>query len=187
MIDARRESGSGHSLPRLITTFLNDATYTPEMEEMTKRFFVQAHPVARWFAAAAFTLGLAGCAGAGAGAGHALPLGETHWMLVEVRGVPVAPGAGRPPYILFDPKKKRVTGYGGVNSFFGGYETSGGELRMPRLASTRRAGPPELMDLESAFFKALSATASYRIRGDTLELLDSSGGAVARFRAQKVQ
>ena len=106
-------------------------------------------------------------------------------MLVEVRGVPVAPGAGRPPYILFDPKNKRVTGYAGVNSFFGGYETSGSELRMPRLASTRRAGPPELMNLESAFFKALSATASYRISGDKLELLDSSEGKLARFQAHK--
>ena len=106
-------------------------------------------------------------------------------MLVEVRGVPVAAGAGRPPYILFDPKKKRVTGYGGVNSFFGGYETTGRELRMPRLASTRRAGPPELMDLESAFFRALTATRSYRIPDDKLELLDADGRTIARFQAEK--
>ena len=106
-------------------------------------------------------------------------------MLVEVRGVPVAPGAGRPPYILFDPEKKRVTGYGGVNSFFGGYQTSGSELRMPRLASTRRAGPPELMDLESAFFRALTATRSYRIPDDKLELLDADGRTIARFQAEK--
>ena len=106
-------------------------------------------------------------------------------MLVEVRGVPVAPGAGRPPYMIFDPKKKRVTGYGGVNNFFGTYDVSGHELRMPRLASTRRAGPPELMNLESAFFKALSATAFYRISGDNLELLDSSESNLARFRVHK--
>jgi len=135
--------------------------------------------------AAAMALDLAGCAGVASS--QALPLANTHWILVEVQGAPVAPGAGRPPYMIFDPTKKRVTGYGGVNGFFGGYEKSGGELRMPRLAATRRAGPPELMQLESTFFKALSATASYRISGDTLELLDSSGGAVARLHAQKVQ
>lgn len=140
-------------------------------------------PATRWLAAAALTLGLAGCAGAGAE--HALPLAKTHWILVEVKGTSVAPGTGRPPYILFDPEKKRVTGYGGVNSFFGGYETSGDELRMPRLASTRRAGPPELMQLEAAFFKALSATAFYRIGGDKLDLLDSSKGNLARFQAHK--
>jgi heat shock protein HslJ len=136
-----------------------------------------------WLVAFAIASGLAGCAGAGSG--RALPLAGTHWILSEVKGVAVAPGAGRPPYILFDPKKKRVTGYGGVNSFFGGYETSGGELRMPRLASTRRAGPPELMQLESAFFRALTATRSYRISDDELELLDAGGRSIARFRTEK--
>ena len=140
-------------------------------------------PVLGLLMAAAMASGLAGCAGVGSS--QVLPLANTHWTLVEVKGMPVAPGAGRPPYIIFDPKQKRVTGYGGVNGFFGGYEASGGELRMPRLASTRRAGPPELMDLESAFFTALSATASYRISGDTLELLDSGAGTLARFQAQK--
>ncbi len=141
-------------------------------------------PATRWLAAAALTLGLAGCAGAGAE--HALPLAKTHWILVEVKGTSVAPGTGRPPYILFDPEKKRVTGYGGVNSFFGGYETSGDELRMPRLASTRRAGPPELMQLESAFFGALAATRSYRMTENGLQMLDPGGGVVARFRVERL-
>ena len=144
---------------------------------------MRARPVLGLLMAVAMASGLAGCAGVGSS--QAVPLANTHWTLVEVKGMPVSPSAGRPPYILFDSKKKRVTGYGGVNSFFGGYETTGRELRMPRLASTRRAGLPELMDLESAFFKALSATASYRISGDTLELLDSGAGTLARFQAQK--
>jgi len=126
-------------------------------------------------------LGLAGCAGMG----PAAPLERTYWKLVEVEGVPAPPSTGLgDPNIVFDPEKKRVAGYGGVNNFFGGYEMSGEALRMPRLASTRRAGPPELMELESAFLKALAATTSYRITGDNLELLDSSGRALARFEAQ---
>lgn len=145
---------------------------------------MRAHPVMRWLIALAIALGVAGCAGAGSG--HALPLAETHWTLVEAMGMPVTPGTGRPPYILFDPAKKRVTGYGSVNSFFGGYQTSGDGLRMPRLASTRRAGPPALMQLESAFFKALTATRSYRISDDELELLDGGGRTIARFRAERV-
>jgi heat shock protein HslJ len=85
--------------------------------------------------------------------------------LVEVEGISVPPRADpREPHIRFDPEKERMTGYSGVNSFFGSYDTGGGGLRLSQLASTRRAGPPEMMQLESAFPKALAATVSYRAR-----------------------
>jgi len=133
--------------------------------------------------AAAFALSVAGCAAVQ----PAVTLEKTYWQLVEVKGVPSAVSMDqRPPHIVFDPGKKRVTGYSGVNNFFGGYSKSDHELRMPRLAATRRAGPPELMDLESAFFKALAATRSYRIADDELELLDTDGRTIARFRAERL-
>jgi len=145
---------------------------------------MQTHPLTCWLTAVAIALGLAGCAGAGSG--RALPLAKTHWTLVEAEGMPVPAAVRRAPHITFDSEKKRVTGYGGVNNFFGGYDASGGELRLPRLASTRRAGPPELMQLESALFKALAATRSYRVTGSTLELLDGDGCPLARFQAQTI-
>lgn len=132
--------------------------------------------------AAAFALSGAGCAGVQ----PAVPLEKTYWRLLEVESAPSALSMDqRAPHIVFDPGKKRVTGYSGVNNFFGGYSKSDHELRMPRLAATRRAGPPELMDLESAFFRALTATRSYRISDDELELLDAGGRTIARFRAEK--
>lgn len=151
---------------------------------MTKRFLMRAQPFVCWLIAAAIASGFAGCAGAGSG--HAPPFAKTYWTLVEMEGRPVPANVHRPPHVTFDQEKKRVTGYGGVNGFFGGYETSGNILRMPRLAATRRAGPPELMDLESAFFKALAATRSYRIADDELELLDTDGRTIARFRAERL-
>lgn len=132
--------------------------------------------------AAALALSSVGCAGVQ----PTVPLENTHWKLIKVDGAPLAASiGGREPYIVFDAEKKRVTGYSGVNSFFGSYDTTDGGLHMPRLASTRRAGPPELMQLESAFFKALAATRSYRISNDELELLDAGGRTIARFRTER--
>jgi putative lipoprotein len=135
-------------------------------------------------------LSLVGCADmeSAPAPGPAVALDKTHWRLVEVENLSVPTGAGRrEPHIQFDPEKKRVTGYSGVNIFSGGYDTTGGGLRMTQMASTRRAGPPELMELETAFLKALSATRSYRVDGDKLELLDSGGRVLARFEGQATQ
>lgn len=143
---------------------------------------MQWRPVVCRVMAVAVALGLVGCAGMDSG--RAVPLEKTHWKLIEVEGTRAVTKGPREPHIVFDPEKKRVTGYSGVNNFFGGYEASGRELRLSRLASTRRAGPPELMTLEAAFLKALAATTSYRITGDRLELLDASGEALARFEAR---
>ena len=135
----------------------------------------------------AMALSLLGCAGmeSAADSGSAALLETTHWQLTEVAGmsVSVAPGP-REPNLQFDPEKKRVTGYSGVNIFSGGYDATDSRLRMSKMASTRRAGPPELMKLETAFMKALSLTRAYRVSGDTLELLDSGGRVLARFEGQ---
>jgi len=137
--------------------------------------------------AGAMALSLAGCAGmeSDTGSAGAGPLYKTYWRLAEVEGMSVPAGAGRrEPNLQFDPEKKRVTGYSGVNIFSGGYDATDSRLRMSQMASTRRAGPPELMKLETALLKALSATRSYRVSGDKLELIDSGGRTVARFEGQ---
>lgn len=114
------------------------------------------------------------------------PLDKTYWRLVTVNEMSVPPGTGRhEPHIQFDPEKKRVTGYSGVNIFSGGYDSTENRLRMSHMASTRRAGSPELMKLETAYLKALSATRSYRVDGDMLEFLNVHGQVVARFEGQK--
>ena len=140
--------------------------------------------------AAAIVLGPVGCASTQTGSDEGqrgLPLEKTVWRLIGVESASLSAGpVGREPYIQFDPEKKRVTGYSGVNSFLGGYSSGDGALRFSPLASTRRAGPPELMELESVFLKALAETRSYRITRDRLELLDSGGRTVARFEAQKM-
>jgi heat shock protein HslJ len=41
--------------------------------------------------------------------------------------------------------------------------------------------PQEVMDQEQAYFSALSATASYRVDGNRLTLLDAAGNVLAEF------
>jgi len=157
---------------------------------MKRSIFQLASRMGGLLIAAATVLGVAGgCAGieSAPASERPVPLEKTYWRLLEVEGGSVSAAADqRDAHIVFDAEKMRVTGYSGVNSFFGGYDTNGGGLRMSRMASTRRAGPPELMNLESAFLKALGATRSYRITADKLELLDSGGRLLARFQAQTI-
>ena len=135
----------------------------------------------------AMVLMLAGCAELEPASGpvEGEQLARTYWQLVAVNGTAVPTGTGRQPHIEFDPEKKRVTGYSGMNIFSGGYSATDSRLRMSQMASTRRAGPPDLMKLETTYLKALSATRTYRISGDALELLDLKGQVVARFEGRK--
>ncbi len=115
----------------------------------------------------------------------AAPLAGTLWTLVEADGKASSaglPGTGE-PHIRMDNATMRVSGYTGVNNLMGGYQTGGATLAFSQIATTRRAGPPPAMELESAVLRALESTRSYRIAGEMLELLDAGGTPVARFRA----
>ncbi len=69
-----------------------------------------------------------------------------------------------------------LSGNGGVNNYNAKYEDTGsGEITISQIASTKMAGPEELMTQEQQFFAALEASKAYQIRGTTLELRDSNG------------
>jgi len=69
-----------------------------------------------------------------------------------------------------------VTGNAGVNQYSAEYRTSGtAGLEIGPVATTRKAGPVDLMEQERQFLAALSAAKTYRRRGDVVELRDTSG------------
>ncbi|MDX1376889.1 MAG: META domain-containing protein [Burkholderiales bacterium] len=122
---------------------------------------------------------LAACAG-----GTSTPLVGTYWNVTQVGGDAFKPlKGGRDAHLRLDPQQNRATGYSGVNSFAGSFETGASSLRFGPVAATRRAGPPAAMAFEASLFKALEATRSYRISGETLELLDAAGAVRARLEA----
>ncbi len=64
----------------------------------------------------------------------------------------------------------RITGRTGLNRMMGSFEVVDGELRCSPLATTRMAGPPELMDQENRLLAALAEPATIELDGDRLVL-----------------
>jgi heat shock protein HslJ len=80
-----------------------------------------------------------------------------------------------------------VTGFAGVNRFGGPYAFSPeGALTWPGagLASTRMAGPPELMEKEAAFLAGLPKTSRAVVAGNALQLQSEDGSTVLLFAKQ---
>jgi heat shock protein HslJ len=70
-----------------------------------------------------------------------------------------------------------VGGNSGCNTYSGGYETSGDQLKIGPLASTRMLceRPAGVMDQEQQYLAALQNAATYDISGSTLTIRDAGG------------
>jgi len=78
-----------------------------------------------------------------------------------------------------------LTGNAGVNQYTTTYTTSGDTMTIDAaIATTKMAGPEELMQQEAAYLAALPQTATYAIEGDELWLRDSTGAALAHYVAR---
>ena len=71
----------------------------------------------------------------------------------------------------------QVSGKSGCNTYSGGYETSGDQLKIGPLASTRMfcEKPAGVMEQEQQYLAALQNAAAYEIAGSTLTIRDTSG------------
>jgi len=75
-----------------------------------------------------------------------------------------------------------VSGSTAVNRYNGKAKIEGQKIEFGPLATTRRAGPPALMDQESKFIKALEKVASFRIEDSgLLYLMDETGKDIMRL------
>lgn len=109
-----------------------------------------------------------------------LPTVVSEWRVVELNGVSSNPGSELT--LNVDPGTGRISGYGGINKFGGQIEDLGnGQLRFHRVFATRRAGPPEKMNVEAAYLRALNETRAYRLEETSLALMDGSGEVVVRM------
>ncbi len=105
-------------------------------------------------------------------ADETVTLAYTEWTLVELDGMPVEIAADElAPSLVLDLEEARVAGSGGVNRLTGHFALSGDELRFGPLATTRMAGPENVMQREAAFLAALERVTSYALDGRTLTLL----------------
>ena len=90
------------------------------------------------------------------------------------------------PKITFEPigeyeEEGRVTGFTGVNRFFGNYVVIESALELSEFGSTRMAGPPERMELETALLESLGTVSTYRADRERLEL-DFDAGTIVFTR-----
>ncbi len=75
-----------------------------------------------------------------------------------------------------------VSGSTGLNRFTGKATIAGKALSFGPLATTRRAGPPALMDQERRFLEAMGSVASYEVtKPGIIQFLDTRGQAVLRL------
>ena len=114
-------------------------------------------------------------------------LENTRWRPVRIDDRPVVlAGQAREPWIMLEPRAKRVTGHGGCNGFSGSYNARDPVLRFGQLLRTQMACPS--LDTETAFLRALERTRRYRLRGPRLlELLDENDRVLARLEERSLR
>jgi len=108
------------------------------------------------------------------------PLVGTNWQLTNVGGTPAVEGVKSTLIVAGD---GTVNGNGGCNGYGGSVKIDGDTVSFSQMRSTMMACAEKAMSQEHALHGALEATRSYRIEGQTLSLLDSSGAPVATFEA----
>ncbi|MFC2059759.1 META domain-containing protein [Chloroflexota bacterium] len=73
--------------------------------------------------------------------------------------------------IEFNSDESKIAGTDGCNRYFGGYETSNGELTIkPPLGSTMMACPGPVMDQEQEYLELLTAAETFQIRNGKLTI-----------------
>jgi uncharacterized lipoprotein YbaY/heat shock protein HslJ len=111
---------------------------------------------------------------------------NVRWVPTQIAGAEVTvTGQQREPWIMLDPRSKRLSGSGGCNRISGGFQAGRDTLRFGRMASTMMACPG--LEAETAFLRALEATRRYHVLGRTLELLDGDGRLLARLEERTLR
>ncbi|OYY62330.1 MAG: hypothetical protein B7Y50_01390 [Hydrogenophilales bacterium 28-61-11] len=113
-------------------------------------------------------------------------LENTYWKLITLGGRPaqVQPHEREAYLLLLD---GRVSASSGCNKLMGSYTQRGpGELLIGPLGSTHMACLPGMKEQEAALLAAYARATRYRIRGETLELMDVDQ-VLARFGARHFQ
>jgi heat shock protein HslJ len=109
------------------------------------------------------------------------PLEGTEWRLVALPGAPDPP-PGALATLVLEHEGGIVRGSTGCNGFDGSWKIAGTRVTLGLGALGTTPCGPELGRLETDYVEALRRAGSYRLRGDTLELLGAQG-VVARFEA----
>lgn len=134
------------------------------------------------------TLGLlaaTGCESTGGSARDPLETLTGDWLLIQLdgnHGARLPDDEAARPTMTID-GEGRVSGFSGVNRYTSSLsvdDLARGLFSLGPVATTRMAGPPEAMDLESQFLETLGRVSAYGVRDDVLEL-EGGGQGLLQF------
>ncbi len=100
------------------------------------------------------------------------------WLVNSIRGVSTFDKFRSELLISEDGKVSTTVG---CNRMVGRATIDGDRLTVGQLASTRKACPPPLMELEGKYAAALGTTRSFRIKGRLLKFVDGAGDSLIIF------
>ncbi len=114
------------------------------------------------------------------------PLRSTSWVFHTVRGRSMALGAGhRRPSLIFRENEDQIRGFAGCNQIGASFFLEDNKLSFGPVTSTRmQCSPTPTMEVERNIIRALETTASYRIEGRRLTLLNAKGVELAVLETQ---
>jgi copper homeostasis protein (lipoprotein) len=111
-------------------------------------------------------------------------LTNTYWKILRLAETEVAAGEGRrEPNLILRQDAPAFTATVGCNQITGSYALAGDTVSFGEVATTMMACEPPLDGWEAKLDALLRRTASYRIDGQTLELLDAAGASLGLFQA----
>jgi len=78
----------------------------------------------------------------------------------------------------------QVSGIAGCNNYSASYQANRNKLYFDTVATTRKMcnTPLGIMQQENSFLAALDSTTSYKLKRNSLEMLDSKGNTLLTFR-----
>ncbi len=111
-------------------------------------------------------------------------LTNTYWKILRLGDTEIAPGDGRrEPNLILREGEPRFTATVGCNQITGSYAVAADRLTFGEAAMTKMLCPEPLDAWEAQLVDVLQAAATWRIDGQTLELLDAADEPLALLQA----
>ena len=117
-------------------------------------------------------------------AGVDTSLTNTYWKLIELNGEPVEMmrSQRKEAYLQLREENQEVRGFAGCNNFSGTFETTGSQISLSALMTTRKACV-DIMSTEVQFLAVLEQATSFMISGESLTLSNTAGDSTTQFIA----
>ncbi len=110
---------------------------------------------------------------------------NTPWQIVRLGKTDIKAAAGATaPKLMLEEGEGRFSATVGCNRLLGKFTRDGDHLTFGPAATTMMACPPPLDAWERQLTETLKATTSWRVNGEALELLDSTGMQIALFQSR---